>query len=273
MLYLSTKIKYSIREVSEICNIPSKTLRYYDEIQLVVPEFRDDVNRYRYYSKQQMVTLCIIRKLRSMGFALKEIHNILQGNTASNLEDGISAKLSEIQEEIKELQKKHTEIIAFMERLRTGVDILNVKDLITTEPISIEEIPKTTLVYTRQTMKNYVNTEVSLPRWIEIMELCNSLQYKSRGTVFVTYYSNPLEQFLYSDTDIEFATPITTEETGEHCRDYGGFLAATAIHIGDYADIIHTHIRLIQWINQNNYAVSGAISEEFIISPLDVNNS
>lgn len=269
---MTDKIKYSIREVAEICNIPSKTLRYYDEIQLVIPEFRDDVNRYRYYSKQQMVTLCIVRKLRSLGFGLKEIQNILHGNTAANLEVGISSKLTEIQEEIRELQKKYADIHSFMERLKMGLDILNVKDLVNTDSVSVVEIPKTTLVYTRETMKNYANTEVSLSRWIEIMEKCDTLQFKSKGTIIVTYHCNPLEQFLYSDTDIEFATPITTSESGEYCRSFGGFTAATAIHIGDYANIMQTHIRLIQWINQNQYKVSGTISEEFIISPLDVNN-
>lgn len=59
--------KFSIREVSELCNIPSKTLRYYDEIGLVVPEFRDESSRYRYYGKDQIITLCIIRKLRPAG--------------------------------------------------------------------------------------------------------------------------------------------------------------------------------------------------------------
>ncbi len=270
---MSTKTKYSIREVAEICNIPSKTLRYYDEIQLVVPEFRDDINRYRYYGKQQMVTLCIVRKLRSMGFGLKEIQNILQGNTAANLEDGISSKLTEIQEEIRELQKKYADIHSFMERLKMGLDILNVKDLINTDMVTIADIPSTTLVFTRETMKNYANTEVSLSRWIEIMEKCNSLQYESKGTIIVTYHCNPLEQFLFSDTDIEFATPITTKEVGEHCREFGEFTAATAIHIGDYANIMQTHIRMIQWINQNQYKIVGNISEEFIISPLDVNNA
>ncbi|WP_317856297.1 MerR family transcriptional regulator [Chakrabartyella piscis] len=270
---MSTEIKYSIREVAEICSIPSKTLRYYDEIQLVVPEFRDDVNRYRYYSKQQMVTLCIVRKLRSLGFGLKEIHNILDGNNAEKLELGFETKLNEVQNEIHELQKKYADIRSFLDRLKMGVDILNVKDLINTDPISIVEIPTSTLVYTRKTMKNYANAEVSLKRWVEILDLCDSLEYKSKGNIIVTYYSNPLEQFLYSDTDIEFATPITTDSDNENCRTYGGFTAATAIHIGDYADIMQTHIRLIQWINQNQYKVCGPISEEFIISPLDVTNT
>ena len=90
--------KFSIREVSEICNIPSKTLRYYDEIALVVPEFRDESSRYRYYSKDQIITLCIIRKLRKMGFGLKAIQCIISGNTATDLERNIETKLDEIAE-------------------------------------------------------------------------------------------------------------------------------------------------------------------------------
>lgn len=37
-----------------------------------------------------------------------------------------------------------------------------------------------------------------------------------------------------------------------------------------YNDIIKTYVKALQWINQNNYKVSGPVSEEFIISPVDV---
>ena len=99
--------KFSIREVSEICNIPSKTLRYYDEIGLVVPAFRDESNRYRYYGKDQIITLCIIRKLRKMGFGLKAIQCIITGNTATELECNIETKLEELEEEIENLERTY----------------------------------------------------------------------------------------------------------------------------------------------------------------------
>ena len=40
---------YSIGKVSEICNIPIKTLRYYDKINVMVPNLRQENNNYRYY--------------------------------------------------------------------------------------------------------------------------------------------------------------------------------------------------------------------------------
>ncbi|MFQ7011763.1 MAG: MerR family DNA-binding transcriptional regulator, partial [Clostridia bacterium] len=40
---------YSIGEVASTCNISIRTLRYYDEISLVVPEIRKEGSKYRYY--------------------------------------------------------------------------------------------------------------------------------------------------------------------------------------------------------------------------------
>jgi DNA-binding transcriptional MerR regulator len=264
--------KFSIREVSEICNIPSKTLRYYDEIALVVPEFRDESSRYRYYSKDQIITLCIIRKLRKMGFGLKAIQCIISGNTATDLERNIETKLDEIAEEINSLERTYYSMKAFMERLKNGVDLLNIKESLEVEDVSIETIRPTNLVYTRKTMANYANAEVSLDRWVELSNLCDELDLKSDGSYIVTYHSNPLEQFLYTDTDIEFG--ISVEDVGEakEFRTFGNFTAATAIHLGNYADIMQTHVRLVQWINKNQYKIVGPVSEEFIISPLDINN-
>ena len=41
MEIIMDKEYYSIGEIAEICNIPIRTLRYYDEIGLLVPEKRD----------------------------------------------------------------------------------------------------------------------------------------------------------------------------------------------------------------------------------------
>ena len=56
--------RYAIGEVSILCNIPIKTLRYYDEIELLQPKYRNTESNYRYYSKEQLTTLLIIRRLR-----------------------------------------------------------------------------------------------------------------------------------------------------------------------------------------------------------------
>ena len=68
---------YSIGKVSALCSVPIKTLRYYDKIGLLVPDYRKDESNYRYYTQEQILTLFIIRKLRALGIPLKEIHQMI----------------------------------------------------------------------------------------------------------------------------------------------------------------------------------------------------
>ena len=262
--------KFSIRDVSEICCIPSKTLRYYDEIGLVVPAFRNESSRYRYYGKEQIITLCIIRKLRKMGFDLKSIQCIIDENSAANLTGHIQMRIEALQEEIHTLQRNYHSLQAFSSRLKSGTELLETRS--DSNGIVLEFIPPTHLVYTRKTMATYANQEVSLDRWAELSNLCDQLGLKNSESYVVTYYSNPLEQFLYSDTDIEFGIEVEEVGAAEHHRIFGGFTAATVIHLGNYANIIQSHVRLVQWINQQHYKLAGPVSEEFIISPLDINN-
>ncbi len=63
---------YSIGEVSKICNISRKALRYYDEIGLVSPD-KICENNYRYYSRQNMLLVPVIRYYKQMGFKLEEM--------------------------------------------------------------------------------------------------------------------------------------------------------------------------------------------------------
>lgn len=44
---------FSIGEVSKLFNVKTSALRYYDEIGLLKPEYKDRKNNYRYYSTQQ----------------------------------------------------------------------------------------------------------------------------------------------------------------------------------------------------------------------------
>ncbi len=65
------KSYYSIGELSTICDIPQKTLRYYDEINLFAPDYRDDNTHYRYYSKSQIINLFIIKNLKKLFMTMK----------------------------------------------------------------------------------------------------------------------------------------------------------------------------------------------------------
>lgn len=276
---LNEKTYYSIGEVAAICNTSVKTLRYYDEIKLVIPKVRKEESKYRYYTKEQMVTILIIRKLRMLGFALKEIKEIVyeNGSQVHVLENQIQKKLACIQGEIENLQKKSAEGQAFLHRLQEGTEAIRLceevenfqKDRL--NQIVIQNIPQIHLYHSRKMMEMYHNEEVSIDRWIEINEEVEKRGMKACGPVIVTYYTELLDQFLSKDCDIEFGIQVENCDS-DKVREFGGFQAATAFHVGPYREVIKTHIKVLQWVNQNNYKIAGPVSEEFIISPVDVQN-
>mgnify|MGYP004504461985 CR=1 FL=1 len=89
---------YSIGEFARLLGINSKTLRYYDMIDLLKPSYVDNYTGYRYYSKDDIEEYKRILYLKGLGFTLDEIKENL---TKLKL-DSISKKKQEL---IKEREK------------------------------------------------------------------------------------------------------------------------------------------------------------------------
>lgn len=64
-------MKYSIGQFSDITNISSYTLRYYEKEQLLVVS-RDSAGR-RFYTPQDVDWILFIQKLKETGMSIKEI--------------------------------------------------------------------------------------------------------------------------------------------------------------------------------------------------------
>ncbi len=69
-------MKYSIKELSDIAGVSARTLRYYDEINLLKPSFVNEAG-YRFYGKKEVDLLWQILFYRERGFDLKSIQRII----------------------------------------------------------------------------------------------------------------------------------------------------------------------------------------------------
>lgn len=88
----------TIGEFSSICRVSTKTLRYYAEIGLILPEEINPENGYRYYSIKQLETMLFINRLKAYHFSLEEIKAILESEEA--MDDKLYAALSKKKKEI-----------------------------------------------------------------------------------------------------------------------------------------------------------------------------
>lgn len=76
----------NIGDAAMRANLPVKTVRYYDEIGLVVPNGRSE-NGYRQYEQSEIERLVFVRRARSFGFsveACRELLSLYQDETRSS---------------------------------------------------------------------------------------------------------------------------------------------------------------------------------------------
>ena len=71
---------YKIGELSALCRIPVKTLRFYDSEGILAPVYIDNFTGYRYYSASQLSDCYKIVKLKELGFTLAEIRSFISAD-------------------------------------------------------------------------------------------------------------------------------------------------------------------------------------------------
>lgn len=94
---------YSIGEVSRITGLSTQTLRYYDSIDLLKPEYTNEATGYRYYTFNQFHFIDRIKYLQKLGMSLDDIKGILVNNDIRMLIDRLNTLEEDCKRQIAEL--------------------------------------------------------------------------------------------------------------------------------------------------------------------------
>jgi DNA-binding transcriptional MerR regulator len=114
-----------IGELSQKTGVETKTIRYYEEID-VLPSPERSPNGYRSYGDAAVERLLFVRDARSTGLSLTEIRSILslrdEGESTCNHVLGLlEAHLREIDTQIKSLRKTRQQLASLTNRA-SGLD-------------------------------------------------------------------------------------------------------------------------------------------------------
>lgn len=108
-----SKEEYTIGQASQKLHTTPRALRFYEQKKLVVP-MRVDTNGYRIYSEKKIETLKVILYLRSLGFSIQKIQQLLaQENSSQSIELLISQEIVNTSDEITSLKQKQKELLTF----------------------------------------------------------------------------------------------------------------------------------------------------------------
>lgn len=97
----------NIGQAAERTKLPAKTIRYYEDIDLVCPARAD--NGYRDYSEEDIHRLAFLQRSRSLGFTIAECRLLLSlydddKRASADVKAMALEKVGEIDGKIKELQ-------------------------------------------------------------------------------------------------------------------------------------------------------------------------
>lgn len=100
---------FPIGEVSKLFHISVSSLRHYENIGLLTPEYISPASGYRYYSTAQFEVLNTIRYLRALDMPLSQIGDFLKNRDIDRIEEKLQQQKQAVlkkQQELKRVEQK-----------------------------------------------------------------------------------------------------------------------------------------------------------------------
>lgn len=245
-----------IGEFSRLSQVPVKTLRYYDEIDLFKPSEIDRFTDYRYYMLDQLPRIHSIMALKELGLSLDEISQLLRKDVPPEQIRGMFLlKQAEVQQRLREEQARLGQIEF---RLRQ----IEMEGMMETVDIVIKRIEPFYALTLRRTFLTRAE-RVFIGQAIERANKAGLINWNGASPVEILYE----EEFRGEYTDTEIASPVAPDHTPSvSLEGVGTFTlreipainaAATYLHQGDYPSLNEKYLFLQRWAVENGYKLSG----------------
>ncbi|WP_148408668.1 MerR family transcriptional regulator [Murimonas intestini] len=256
----------SIGEFSNICQVSAKTLRYYAEIGLILPEEINPENGYRYYSIRQLETMLFINRLKSYSFSLEEIKAILHSKEPQ--EEKLCLELIRkkhlIEREKQELVKTLAQLDADITNLEQGKSMMSYMDNI---DVQLTEVPPMYLLSVRKMVHENDFEEEYRNCFGEIFKKIIDRKLTAAAPPMVLFHS---EDYTPLGMDTEFAIPVKEYATGT--RDFKPGLCLKTVLNGPYSGLPSVYARQMEWAEKEGYKGHDALFEVYITDPSQVTN-
>lgn len=96
---------FQIGDVAKLFHLSVSSLRHYENVGLLTPEYIAPDTGYRYYSPRQFEALNTIRYLRALDMPLAEIADFLQNKDVDKIEEKLRHQKAVVMEKQRELQR------------------------------------------------------------------------------------------------------------------------------------------------------------------------
>ena len=251
-----------IGKFSVLTRIFPKALRYYDGKGLLVPEAKNSITGYRYYTAAQLEKGVKIRTLTLLGFSLDDVAVILKSLDAGDTEaykTVLNKQLSQTRAEISRLER--------IESLLKNPDEMIKMTL--TEPV-VKEIPQLHIICKTQRGSISELMEKLIGDLVGVVYHPDNQRnlVKMTGPLMALYHE---EEPDINDMFVIVAVPVTGKISVTNpdieIRNLPAVSVLSLVHKGPYESIGIAYQKLMEYANAQGIELTGPFRELYLNNP------
>lgn len=254
-----------IGDFSKLSRISIRMLRHYDEIGILHPQCVDDFTGYRYYNESQLPLAGKIQALKSLGFGLSVIKEILdQYEDVQEIERFLLVKQKELEEEALETQQKLRLLDSTLKWLRKDGRLMDYN-------VTLKTVPERYVASVRQVIPAY-DCEGML--W---ETMCRELEGQNVQQAVPCYGMAIFhdEGHKDHDPDVEIQSAVVGKyQDTEHVKfkNVPPIQIASVTYKGSYEQITRVNDAVANWVKANGYDFNGKSFCIYHVSPQETSN-
>jgi effector-binding domain-containing protein len=245
-----------IGDFSKLSRVSVKTLRFYDEIDLLKPSEVDRFTGYRYYEYGQLARLNRILALKDLGFSLDEIGKLLESDlTAEQLRGMLKLREAESRQRVQEEAERLMRIEARLRQIEQE-HIMSKYDIVVK---NVEALKVASL-------RGGVPTPPGQGTlWRELDGYLAMHRVRPSGPCLSLYHD---EEYKEQDWDIEVCEPIADDVPASKriiMRELPSVdTMACTIHEGPFVTISEAYDAILRWVDEHGYRIIGPVREVYL---------
>ncbi len=255
---MNYKPRYSIGEVSTICNISKKALRYYDNIGIITTQ-RKDYNNYRYYTHESLLAVPVIKFYKQMGFKLEEMREFIEGNLPnvySAIRNSFLHKIEELEREQEEIRQQHISVKDWYDLILEAEMVLdnNISE------VSVKYVELGQVLCYNQPFDQDIRTTVIN---IDFANFVEEIGNKITGPVILCFPS-VTERIQNTSSNVQVLQRTILPCPPQHQRTLQGSMMAACYHIGAHELIDQTYEKICRWAREHGYTLAEESFERYV---------
>lgn len=246
---------FSIGQTAKLFHMNIRTLRYYDKIGLLKPEYINEETGYRYYSTGQFERLNTIKYLRALDVPIERIATFLDGRDVQLIRAIFEEQLQEVNQKQHELARIEQKIISRIKRIDEAVNA-------PLGEIEIVELPERHMVMLAENFAPTVDLEPLIRTLSHHTKLDDAIFL---GKVGISINRHDLVLHVFDQFTGVFILVEAADQYEGHEAPIPGGTFAQIRYRGMHKDVVPYYEKLVGFIESHGYAICGDSIETTLI--------